>query len=877
MEPCKGYVSYTTSGSDVNIACGQGTRGTHHVRLRFCRAGMVEVSFSPLGEIADTAFKNYDIWLKMNWPPVSVEVVDMNQYIMARTSELTVRVMKGPALRLEYYRPDNLTYIAGDASVADGDGVYGMGSAGTSNARDSLQFILRKKISATDHFFGFGDGNRHWEEYKFDRRGQQTSSTDQNGGPALAPFFYSTDGYGLFVNHSPNIYDDVWGNSNHIYFDMGKTDQGNYTAKFSHRGGMGRTFMTYYFIYGPGWAKVMDGFTEGAGVPEPAANAKTPIWSKWIYGAYYNATQWRTIGELEGHVYGMRNGGFPYDCEVGDNLVCWKTNADGFHFFPNAGDAAYADAVHKNPTDLIKFLDTMGVKYGRNIDIQGRGMTNPGGDGWKPIASATLPPQLVTNAQYYVDHGFDIMWADNERAQGAPETVHHRFTRESFLAWKAAHGGDASKALMIVGWSTWCAQAFATISFPGDFYGNTAGDLAASMVGLMGQHDGSKDFRALSVSAQCRFHESYFGGVFPYKEDAGTKAAYSKWIGFRYRLIPYLFTCGGIAHETGVPAMRHMFMGDEQNPLTWDKADAGTYLQYYLGDWLLTAPPNSEYDNPSVWFPKGTWYDWFNGSRHEYNTTLSNINCGDQSSPTSTVPLYAKAGAIVPLMPPMQWVGQIPEDPITLRVWPSGSSSFTLFEDETPVKTTFRCDASTGQDLVSIPSFGGSKYSPATRKYRLEVYTADRKPQKVARDNANTLLTELTTKTAYDAASSGWFYDAANHGTCYVKPAGDARNGFSVIVSYNGTVAVSSRMAVDLGLIRIQRNAAGNAVTVSVPCAGAHTIKLLNARGQVIELLRGSQPQIYSIPLGRASDGMYLLRLSLPDGQTMVKRLMGAK
>jgi len=346
------------------------------------------------------------------------------------------------------------------------------------------------------------------------------------------------------------------------------------------------------------------------------------------------------------------------------------------------------------------------------------------------------------------------------------------------------------------------------------------------------------------------------------------------WARLHFQFIPYFFTYNMIAHETGMPIWRHMVCHDPQNSAVYNKD-----RQAYVGEDIIVSPYYGDGDGNSgtrsgIYLPDGVWYDYFEGTKYVGPTTINYRTDPGTGMLNYKLPMFVRAGAVIPLMPEMQYVGEKAEDPITLRVWPSGSSSFTLFEDETPVKTTFRCDASTGQDLISIPAFGGSKYSPATRKYQLEVYTADRKPQKVARDNANTLLTELTTKAAYDAASSGWFYDAANHGTCYVKPAGDARNGFSVIVSYNGTVAVSPRMAVDLGLIRIQQNAARNEVAVSIPFAGAHAIELLNARGQVVRLVRGSQPQIHSIPLDRGSDGMYLLRVSLPDGQRMVKRLL---
>jgi hypothetical protein len=851
MEPCKPYVSHTASGNDVNFTCGTGSLRTHHVRLRFCRPGMVEVSFSIRGEIKDTAFHNFEMWLKMNWPPVSIEVQDMGPYVMSRTSEITVRAWKDP-FRIEINKPDIITHIAGDGLDPDANGVYGMAS-------DGSNYILRKQKSATEHFFGFGDNYANISNYTFDRTGKIMTSDDYHWNKMMSPFFYSTDGYGLFLNFAPSEYSGT----SKCVFDMGSSSPDYYQITFNHPAGKGRDFMTYYFIYGPEYPKVIDGFTEGAGVPSPTENARPPLLTKWVYGAYYGATQWENVKVIEDHVNGMRNGGFPYDAEIGDNHVCWKVGPDGYSFWPPAGDTAYNTAQNKNAADLVKWLDSKGLKFGENLDIANSTQSH-GAGGWLPQTPWPNVPRSQ-RAQWYVDRGFDIQWSD------AGGSRNHADNRETFNAWRQAFGGDASKVFMIQGWNNWCAHAFPT-AWPGDCYGSTKTDLSGSMIAYsQPTHDGNTNVRALALSAQWRIHESYFGGYWPYKSDATRQAEWKRWANFRYRLIPYLFTCGGIAHETGAPIMRHMIWEDAQNSTTWNKADGSPYQQYYLGDWLLASPPDGQ-SAVSVWFPKGTWYDWFNGAKHDYNTIQANIDCGSQA--TGTVPLYARAGAIIPLMPIMQYVGAIPEDPLTLRVWPSGSSSFTLFEDETPVKTTFRCDASAGQDLVSIPAFGGSKYSPATRKYQLEVYTADRKPQKVARDNANTLLTELTTKAAYDAASSGWFYDAANHGSCYVKPAGDARNGFSVIISYNGTVAVSPRVAVDLGLIRIQQNAARNEVAISIPIAGAHTIELLNARGQVVRLVRGSQPANYQVPLGRGSDGMYLLRLSLPDGQTMVKRLV---
>ena len=77
-----------------------------------------------------------------------------------------------------------------------------------------------------------------------------------------------------------------------------------------------------------------------------------------------------------------------------------------------------------------------------------------------------------------------------------------------------------------------------------------------------------------------------------------------------------------------------------------------------------------------MYFPAGTaWYDFFIGERHaggreeEVAVTLS------------TIPLYARAGSIVPLGPDVQYTGEKPWDELTIKVFPGADGSFTLYED----------------------------------------------------------------------------------------------------------------------------------------------------------------------------------------------------
>jgi hypothetical protein len=83
--------------------------------------------------------------------------------------------------------------------------------------------------------------------------------------------------------------------------------------------------------------------------------------------------------------------------------------------------------------------------------------------------------------------------------------------------------------------------------------------------------------------------------------------------------------------------------------------------------------PGVEYR--AVYLPEGDWYDWWTGERLNGNQhTLAN-------APLEQMPMFVKAGAIIPMQPVMQYVNERPVDQIRLRVW-SGQGEFTIYEDD---------------------------------------------------------------------------------------------------------------------------------------------------------------------------------------------------
>ena len=87
----------------------------------------------------------------------------------------------------------------------------------------------------------------------------------------------------------------------------------------------------------------------------------------------------------------------------------------------------------------------------------------------------------------------------------------------------------------------------------------------------------------------------------------------------------------------------------------------------------VTTPGNVTSER--VWFPPGTWTDWFTGATFQGPSTQT------LTVPLNRMPVFVKAGGIIPEQVPMDHVGAQPDAPLTLRVYPGGPGRFTLYQD----------------------------------------------------------------------------------------------------------------------------------------------------------------------------------------------------
>jgi alpha-glucosidase/alpha-D-xyloside xylohydrolase len=145
-----------------------------------------------------------------------------------------------------------------------------------------------------------------------------------------------------------------------------------------------------------------------------------------------------------------------------------------------------------------------------------------------------------------------------------------------------------------------------------------------------------------------------------------------KYAELRYQLIPYTYTLAWQARATGMPLMRAMWLHypDDQRARA-----AGN--QYLWGRDLLIAPVfRKGAEARDVYLPRGDWYDWWTSAKMTGGQTVS------RKLDLATMPIYVRAGAIIPFDPVRQYTGEATTEPTTLRIYRGADGDFTLYEDD---------------------------------------------------------------------------------------------------------------------------------------------------------------------------------------------------
>lgn len=213
----------------------------------------------------------------------------------------------------------------------------------------------------------------------------------------------------------------------------------------------------------------------------------------------------------------------------------------------------------------------------------------------------------------------------------------------------------------------------------------------------------------------------------------------------RYRLLPYLYTLADESSRTGLPMLRPLFLEfpdafADRHPIDIDLSASGEFM---LGPDLLVTPPHypDEAESYVVELPSDGWYDFWSGApvvpasqpNADATGSASDVKAPhtiEISPRLDNLPVFVRAGSILPLAPIVQNTGETPRGPLTLQVYVGGHCGGSLYQDDGTtfayktgsfLRMEFTCDRSSDDLRIHISATTGA-FSPWWKQIRLEVF-----------------------------------------------------------------------------------------------------------------------------------------------------------
>lgn len=488
----------------------------------------------------------------------------------------------------------------------------------------------------------------------------------------------------------------------------------------------------YYFMYG--------GNADGIIANVRDLTGKAPMLPLWAYGFFQSKERYHTQEENLGVLKKYRQLQIPIDCMIQDwrywpeyhqTDSAWNSHSFDPERFPDP--KGWADEIHKlNAKLMIVAWPGFGPKTEQRKELDAKGMIinfdtwppqsgarpydvyNPealdiywkylnkgifsyiGNDGWwldstepdhinRKESDYDLPTHLgscrsVKNA-YSVMHNSGI--ATHQKAVNKDKRV-VILTRSGFIG-QQRFGSNTWSGDVVSTWDMLEKQIPAALNYTLMGIPNWNSDIGGFFAGRWNEGGGAKnpEYQELYV----RWMQ--FGAFCPMMRSHGTELpreiwnfgkrgewcfdAQEKMINLRYRLLPYIYsTSWDVSHNDGT-FMRALVMDFPSDKKTHDLGG-----EYMFGRSVLVTPVTKPgVTEWQVYLPEGTaWWDFWTNEKQRGGRTVNRAVTKD------ILPLYIKAGSILPFGPKVQYSTEKNWDNLEIRVYPGADGTFTLYEDE---------------------------------------------------------------------------------------------------------------------------------------------------------------------------------------------------
>lgn len=618
-----------------------------------------------------------------------------------------------------------------------------------------------KKIQEGEAFFGLGDKptdfnlrGKRFENFGTDAYayGKETDPLYKN-----IPFYYGLHhgiGYGVFFD-----------NTFRTLFDFGK--ERDDVNSFWARGGE----MNFYFIYGPELMTVAREYTRLTGTPD-----MPPMWAlgyhqcRW---SYFPDTKVKQIAS-EFRKRQIPCDAIYLDIDYMDGFRCFTFHPERF---PKPKEMISELAANGFKTIVI--IDP-GIKVDPEYSVFKEGIENDyfcrradgalmEGDVWpgKCVFPDFTNPKVRTwwsgLFKGLIETGVHGVWNDmNEPAVFEigtfPEDVRHDYDGQPcshrkahniyghlmtkatvdgikkfltpyrpFAITRSCYAGVQKFTSVWTGdnsssWEhLWLANmqcqrlAVSGVSFAGSdiggFIGEPDGELYVRWIQMAVFHG---FMRTHSASNETDFNQEPWS--FGHKYEVISR----KFIELRYRLLPYIYTTFWQNYRFGTPMLRPLSFIAQEDENTHLRSD-----EFMMGDHLLISPVmHPGQDEKIVYLPAGNWYHYWDCKLHKGKQLVT------VPAPIDQIPVFVKEGAVIPIYPKMQWVGEKTIKELTLYVYfKDGEQDSFVYEDagdnlgyKSGTYTVIRFTVEGGKQNFKLRQTINKNFQPSYEKYKVVIY-----------------------------------------------------------------------------------------------------------------------------------------------------------
>ena len=555
------------------------------------------------------------------------------------------------------------------------------------NGESTYQVADRFSPIPTEALYGLG---QH-QNGMFNYRGA-TVELAQNNTDVAIPLLVSSRGYAI-----------MWNTAALTYFDN------RFPSELTLSSIAGKS-IDFYFLYGPEPDSIIHEYRNLTG--------HAPMLPKWAYGFFQSKDRYVSLDEISAIAQRYRKEHIPLDTMVQD-WFWWKTEGDpefnsNYHDVDKDVDALHKENVH-TMISVWGLLDPESETYkmldSQNLLILGAHVYDPSNVEGQGIYWNRLPGKLLAQ-------GWDSFWLDSAEPEEFWPHMGDAILRNKKLAigngaeytnvfpllhtlgvqnqWKAAT--DRKRVFLLTRSAFLGQQRVGATVWSGDVFSNywaLSHQVAAGLnFALSGYPYWTTDIGGYwppypGATDQPGYQELYarwfeFGTFCPIFRTHGHRNHNEMWtydrveptlIRFdklRYRLMPYIYSLAWKVSNADYTIQRPLVMDWRTDEKTWNIGD-----EFMFGPAILVNPVLKENaSRRDVYLPPSpAWYDFWTGESTPGGKEIV------AEAPLDRMPLYVRAGSILPMGPEIEYAAQDPGGPIELRVYRGADGNFDLYED----------------------------------------------------------------------------------------------------------------------------------------------------------------------------------------------------